>query len=162
VTDVRNNRGGSQANLAAWDTGLGLASALAIGASTSEWINGTEAEVNELIGGNDYDVLGLAGPLYGLARAAGTVDAPAGQYASASSLSDLANSLAGYQLSSGGYTYNSLTMIPNSDETVQETAYAIMALNQVNHNLYFSNMQLAGIYLRAAQLGNGGWEDYVG
>jgi hypothetical protein len=45
---------------------------------------------------------------------------------------------------------------------VQETVYAILALNQLNHNLYLPNLLSGGAYLRAAQLPNGGWEDYTG
>ncbi len=53
-------------NLAAWDIGMGLVSAVAVGADTTAWISGAEAEINELDSNDYYDVIGLAGSIYGL------------------------------------------------------------------------------------------------
>lgn len=160
---IRTSRSGTQANLAAWDIGMGLVGAAMCGASTTEWIDGTEAEINELDGNGDYDVIGLAGALYGLAFVGQEFDPTAGQHAAASNLMDLANILASYQINHGGFAWNSNYVIPNDgDEAVQETAYAILALNQVNRNAFLSNIIGAGNYLLSIQLATGGWEEYTG
>ena len=51
ITYLRNYRSGQNANLAAWDLGLGLVSAASCGVSGTElqyWIDGVKAEINEL------------------------------------------------------------------------------------------------------------------
>ena len=160
---VRTNRSGSQANLAAWDVGMGLVGAAMCGASTSEWIDGVKGEINELDGTADYDVIGLAGALYGLAYVGEEFDPTAGQHAAASNLQDLADTLAQYQISSGGFAWNSLWVIPNdNNEAIQETAYAMLALAKVNSQRYSSNIVNAGNYIMSVQLPSGGWEDYTG
>ena len=45
---------------------------------------------------------------------------------------------------------------------IQETAYAILALNEVDRAAYLSEISGAGDYLMSVQLGTGGWENYVG
>ena len=60
----RNGRSGSQANMAAWDLGMGLRQAASCGADTTDWIAGVKAEINELDKGDGtntggYDVIGL-------------------------------------------------------------------------------------------------------
>jgi hypothetical protein len=149
------------ANLAAWDIGMGLMAAASAGAGTGAWIAGTEAEIDELDGNSYYDVIGLAGALYGLAFVGEDFDPSTGEHAAASSLGDLAAILAGYQLSTGGFTWNS-NYLGNGNETIQETAYAILALNQVSRSLYLSNISLSGNYLISTQLTSGGWEGYIG
>ncbi len=161
VALIRASRSGSQANIAAWDLGIGLVGASMCGGATADWITGVEAEVNELISGNDYDVIGLAGAVYGLAFVNATFDPTAGSYAAANSVSDLAATLASYQISGGGFTYNS-TAVSAGNETNQETGYAILALNQVSRATYLTAIQGAATYLMSVQLGTGGWDDYVG
>jgi len=164
VQAIRDSRSGSQANMAAWDIGTGLYAAQAIGAPTSDWTAGLEAEVNELNGNQYYDVLGLAGAVLGLASVHETAfDPTSGEHATAGSLQDLGDILATYQISSGGFAWNKNYVIPNdNDEAVQETSYAVLALNDLDPTRYASQIALAGGYLKSAQLGTGGWENYVG
>jgi hypothetical protein len=67
VNLIRTNRSGLIANLAAWDIGIGLVGAASVGADTTAWIAGVKAEIDELDGAGYYDVIGLAGAIYGLA-----------------------------------------------------------------------------------------------
>jgi hypothetical protein len=162
VNLIRTSRAGSQANMAAWDIGIGLVGAASVWASTSEWVDGTKAEINELDGSNYYDVLGLAGAVYGLAFVGEDFDPTAGQHAAAASLRDLADILAGYQITAtGGFTWNS-GYISAGYETNQETAYAILALNKVDRYSYFGVIQNAASYLKSVQLSSGGWDNYSG
>ena len=47
--------------MAAWDIGMGLVGASMCGASTTDWIAGVKAEINELDGDYvSYDVIGLS------------------------------------------------------------------------------------------------------
>ncbi len=150
------------ANLAAWDVGMGLYAAGLVGADTGAWIDGTEAEIDELDGDGDYDVLGLVGAVLGLASVGADYDPTAGEHEAASSVADLADILAGYQLSTGGFTWSSLYMDENEDnETIQETAYAVLALREVDVQGYLSEIVAARSYLLATQLATGGWENYA-
>jgi len=148
-------------NMAAWDIGIGVVGAASAGADPSAWVAGTKAEINELSSAAWYDVLGLAGGVYGLAFVGEDFDPTAGQHAAAGSLADLAAILAGYQLPSGGFTWNANFMGPG-DETVQETAYAVLALNEFNRPLYATNLENAAEWLIGFQLPNGGWQNYTG
>lgn len=160
VTSIRAYRAGDQANMAAWDLGMGIVGAQACDADTSAWISGTEAEINELDGSKYYDVLGLAGGLCGLAVAGVSFDPTAGQHAAASNLSDLADVLASYQLQTGGFAWNSQYVIENdSNETTQETAYAVLALNAVGGHT--SGALLGSSWLTNTQLPNGGWKSWA-
>jgi beta-lactam-binding protein with PASTA domain len=162
VQAQRDRRTGGLANMAAWDLGLGLHSAYVIGADTSEWLASLKAEIDELSEMHTYDVLGLAGAVLGLAVAGEDYDPQAGQHATASSLSDLAQTLAGYQLATGGFTWYSAYMQEDTDETVQETAYALMALSKFDRSGYLTEVSDAGNYLQNTQLMTGGWENYAG
>ena len=51
-------------------------------------------------------------------------------------------------------------MIEN--EAVQETAYAILALNSVDRSAFANAIHGAADYLLSVQLPSGGWEGYVG
>ncbi len=162
VQKIRNDRASQgYANLAAWDIGMGLVAAASVGASTSEWIDGTKAEINELDGDQYYDVIGLAGAVYGLAFVNEDFDPTTGEHAAASSLADLAAILASYQINGGGFTWNS-NYVSEGNETNQETAYAILALNEFSRSTYLSNIQGATNYLINVQLETGGWDNYVG
>jgi beta-lactam-binding protein with PASTA domain len=150
------------ANMAAWDLGLALYSAYAIGAPTAAWAQGVKAEIDELDGSFGYDVLGLAGAVYGLAAAGEDYDPQAGQHASASNLSDLAAILAGYQLKTGGFTWRSLYMDPHFDETLKETVYGLLALEAFDRSSYLTQIRDAANYVQSVQLETGGWENYPG
>jgi hypothetical protein len=151
------------ANLAAFDCGMGLYAAHLVGADTKPWIAATKAEINELSPAGVYDVLGLAGAVLGLASVGETVDPTAGTHAAAGSLADLAGVLAGYQLATGGFTWNALSMKEGANnETRQETAFALLTLKEVNSSLYLDQITSAAAYLKTSQLPTGGWEDYFG
>ncbi len=163
VDTIRTARAGTQANLAAWDIGMGLYAAGLTGADTTAWIAGTKAEIDELDGNSYYDVLGLAGAILGLASVGEDYDPTGGEHAAASSLNDLANALIAYQLATGGFTWNSNYVIEDDgNETIQETAYAILALNAVNRTGYWSNIVDATNYIALVQLPTGGWANYLG
>ena len=149
VQMLRDRRSsGGIPNVAAWDLGMGLAGAASAGADTTEWIKGVKAEIDELDGTKDnYEVLGLAGAIYGLSFVHENYDPLSGDYASASSLSDLAGILAGQPLTSGA----------DDGELLQRNAYAILALNQFNRTKYLSVIQNAADYLISVQKPTGGW-----
>jgi hypothetical protein len=162
VRTLRANAG--IANLAAWDIGMGLVGAASAGVTGAEldlWIEGVKAEIDELDGTAYYDVIGLAGAVYGLAFVGEDFDPTAGEHAAASDLNDLADILASYQIAeSGGFTWNSEYVIPYEDnETIQETAYAILALAEVGG--YSDVTGSAVCYTKSVQLGTGGWENYT-
>jgi hypothetical protein len=162
VNRIRTVRSGDQANMAAWDIGTGLYAAKAIGADTTAWLAGTKAKIDELDSSNYYDVLGLAGAVLGLASTGEDYNPVAGSLSAASNLSDLANILASYQISSGGFAWNSGFVIPNDgDEATQETAYSILALNAMGTG-FNGDVSSAQNYLKSVQLANGGWENYLG
>ncbi|MHC4740297.1 MAG: hypothetical protein ACYS8Z_00135 [Planctomycetota bacterium] len=162
VNLVRTARAGQGiANLAAWDLGMGLYAAGLAGADTSAWIAGVKGEIDELDGSAWYDVIGLAGGIVGLASVGEDFDPTAGEHAAAGSLSDLGDILASYQISSGGFTWGSGAVMPG-EETVQETAYSILALDALNRASYIGNISSAGWYLQTVQLGTGGWANYIG
>jgi hypothetical protein len=166
VNYIRSSRASQGVpNLAAWDLGTGLVAAACCGVSGAQldiWIAGVEGEINELDGDGYYDVVGLAGGLYALAFVHEEFDPTGGEHAAAGSLADLADILAGYQIdASGGFTWNSNYLNPYEyNETVQETAYAILALAAVGG--HDPEIQAAGNWLLSFQLGTGGWMDYVG
>lgn len=164
VESIRTSRANQGfPNLAAWDIGMGLVGAASANAPKKEWIKGVKAEIDELDGSVDYDVIGLAGALYGLAFVQAKHDPQAGEHESASSLKDLAKILISYQLDSGGFTWNSAYMNPGEDnETIQETAYAILALNELARGKYKINTICAVNYLLSVQLPTGGWKNWAG
>jgi len=162
VQSIRDARAGQGIpNLAAWDIGMGLVGAAACGGTTAAWIDGTKAEIDELTSAGYYDVIGLAGAVFGLAYVSEDHDPIAGEHAAAGSLGDLAAALAGYQIApTGGFTWNAAWMGSYSDEAVQETAYAILALNEVDRAGYFSNIVAGADFLISSQFPTGGWEQY--
>jgi hypothetical protein len=150
-------------NIAAWDIGMGLAAAVTAGVSGSDldaWIAGTEAEIDNLDGADYYDVIGLAGAIYGLASAGADFDPTAGEHAAAGSLSDLADILALYQIfESGGFAWNKDFVIGyDCNEAAQETAYAALALAEMGG--YESEAAAAAEHLLNVQLCTGGWGNY--
>ncbi len=150
------------ANLAAWDIGIGVVGAARVGADTSAWIAGTKNEIDQLDGSAWYDVIGLAGAIIGLAEVGEDFDPTAGEHAAASSLDDLGAILASYQIgASGGFTWSSGAVAPG-EESVQETAYAILALAALDPATYGAEIHAAGAWLEGFQLPSGGWENYAG
>jgi hypothetical protein len=151
-----------QGNMAAWDVAMGLVGAAACGADTADWIIGTEDEINLLDSSDYYDVIGLAGAVYGLAYAGVDFDPTAGAHAAASSLANLGATLASYQINaSGGFAWNSAWVVDNDqDEAIQETAYAILALDKLNRAVNLPVIQKAAGYLKSVQLSTGGWRNY--
>lgn len=158
---IGDQRSGNFANLAAWDVGMGLVAAIAVGADTSDWIAGVKQEIEELDDSIYYDVLGLAGAIYGLASASEDFDPAAGAHSAANSLNDLANILAGYQIDGGGFAWNS-NYVSSGNEMTQETAYAILALNEVNRTDFINELTGGSRHLIRTQLGTGGWENHPG
>ena len=145
--------------LSTWQLGIShLAwSGASVGADTAGWVTGTENAVNALVGNSYYDVLGLAGAVYGLAYVGEDFDPTAGQHAAASSTADLGSILASYQISSGGYSWLS-SYISVGNEFIQETAYAILALDKLNRTTYLTNITNAATYIASVPLGTGGWQ----
>ncbi|MEE4195828.1 MAG: hypothetical protein V2J07_11570, partial [Anaerolineae bacterium] len=162
VNSIRSSRESSGiANLAAWDVGMGLVGAASAGADTLYWNIGVKSEIDELNSDEYYDVIGLAGAVFGLAFIDEDYDPVAGAHEAASTLAELAEILASYQITSGGFSWNANYVIPDDDnEAIQETAYAVLALNEVNHILYSEELRMAGDYILSVQLGTGGWENY--
>ena len=160
---VRASRTGANANLAAWDLGLGILGAAAVGATMTEWINGTKAEVNELSSGQFFDTLGLAGALYGLAAVHENFDPTTGSFAAAGSLADLASILVGTQVpGTGGFSFTTSAAPAAGDETTQETAYALLALSTLNPIAYATQIDSGANFLMNTQLATGGWENFTG
>jgi hypothetical protein len=150
-------------NLAALDCGMGLYAAGVMGADIEPWLLGTKAMVDQLDGSQVYDVLGLAGAVFGLASVRASIDPASRDYACVSNLPNLAATLASYQLSTGGFTWNSLMKAEGvGNETVEETAMAIRALSKVDSQKYATNIKKAEAYLKSIQLPTGGWEDFIG
>lgn len=137
----------------AWDLGIGLISATSVGIDPSEidkWVAGVKTAIDGLDNrDDDYYPSDLAGGLYGLAYAEVTEFSGDVGGISMSSVADLAAELASLQASSGAF---SLGM-----ELAQDTAYALLALNEFNRSVYIDNILSAGDYLENAQLGTGGW-----
>ena len=162
VNLIRTSRATSGiGNLAAWDVGMGLYAAGLAGVDLTDWIAGTKGEIDELDGAGYYDVIGLAGAILGLASVGEDFDPTAGEHSAAASLSDLAGILTSYQIDGGGFAWNSAYVIPNDgNETIQETAYAILALNEFDRAGYLTEIFGASNYITSVQLGTGGWENY--
>jgi len=159
IQAIHNGRS-SIPNLAAWDIGMGLVGAASCGVSGTElgyWIQGVKDEINGLDGGHSYDVIGLAGALYGLAFVGEEFDPTDGQHAEADSLAELAVALGSYQIEeSGGFAYRSDKVIPyDYNEAEQETAYAMLALEAVGG--HEPEIAAAKAWLRDVQLCTGGW-----
>jgi hypothetical protein len=160
IQALRLKYGGNVSNLAAWELGAGLYSAYIVGADTTEWLAGLKAEIDELDSEELYDVLGLAGAVLGLAASGEDYDPQAGAHAAASNLGDLAVTLAGYQISTGGFTWHGAYMGEGVDETVRETVYGCIALSEFDRHTYSSQIASAGTYLQSVQLATDGWENY--
>ncbi len=158
----------SQPNGAAWDLGLSLYDAAVIGADTTLWIDAVKTAIEQIMLGeitdfgyeNDYDVLGLAGALFGLASAGAEFDPQTGPFTAADNLRDLGDILASWQLSTGGFTFNSAAREENmGNEFIQETVYAARALFAVDRDRFWTAVHNADAYIADRQLDTGGWEN---
>lgn len=142
---------------------MGLVGAVMAGADTTYWVAGVKAEIDELDASGYYDVIGLAGALYGLAIAGVGYDPTTGAHQDASNLRELADILTSYQIGGGGFAWNSeYVILDDGNETIQETAYAMLALNSVDRATFGSQINGAADYLLSVQLGTGGWENFAG
>lgn len=142
----------------AWDLGIGLASAVAVGIDQSEidkWITGVTNAINALTTPDDWFLTDLAGGVYGLAYAGETAFPGSGHFAGKTTVAELAAELASLQDTSGVFD-------PGHQMDIQNTAYALLALNEVNRSGYLDNISRAGAYLVSVQLVTGGWENYSG
>lgn len=150
-------------NLAAWDIGMGLVGAASCGVTGTEledWVNGVKSEIDLLVGAIRYDVIGLAGAIYGLAFVGEDFDPTTGEHAAASNINDLADILASYQIDLGGFAWRSDYVIRNDyNETIQETAYSLLALYEVGKCNYSLNVHGASNYMTSVQLATGGWQN---
>jgi hypothetical protein len=154
---------GVEANAAAWDLGLSLCDAASVGAPTAPWADAVKTAIEQITLGQEYDVLGLAGALYGLASAGVECDPLAGPFTAADNLQDLADILDSWQLLTGGFTYNFDALDEGvGNETLQETACAALALNAVDRARFWTAIQRADAYVASVQLLTGGWENFVG
>lgn len=125
--------------LSPWDlsaTAIGAYNAgeMAIGDALMDSIlDGLEATT----AGDTYDVIGLAGAVWASGVTGVDLDPTTGAYAASDSTADLAAELASHQLGGGGWIWNS-TADPNdpTNQDTQATAYALLALNAFDRNLY--------------------------
>ncbi len=138
-----------------------MVGAASCGADTTAWLAGVRAEIDELDGDGWFDVIGLAGAVYGLAFVGQDYDPQAGEHAAARNLGDLAGVLASYQINFGGFAWN-MKYVNTGNEAVQETAYAVLALNEVDRHAYWRNIQGAVDYMINVQLKTGGWQNRAG
>lgn len=153
--------GVSYHNLATWDIALAAVGAHRLGANTAPFVSVLQTAIEGMEGDDYFDVIGLAGGVWALAEIGVDFDPTSGEYEAAGSLADLADILAGYQLGSGGFTWNSGYMVENDgNEAEQETAYAMLALNAFNRSTYQSELGGAANFLADVQLGTGGWGVY--
>lgn len=152
----------SQPNGAAWELGLSLYDAWSVGAPTALWADAVKTSLEQIVLGEEYDVLGLAGALYGLASAGIEFDPQSGPFAAANNLQGLADILASYQIpSSGGFPFK-YDEVGGGAEFIQETAYAARALNAVDRARFFTAIQRADAYIVSVQLATGGWINFNG
>jgi hypothetical protein len=156
----RASRG--ELNLAAWDLGFGIVSAQGLIPGEEQiWIDATKFAVDQLQVGQ-YDVIGLAGGIFGLASAGETFDPTTGFAAGTDSLSEMADLLLSFQLANGGVVYQSDQPLDPDFVNIQETAYTILALDALDRGLYTDNIHRAAGYLYDAQLATGGWRNWSG
>jgi hypothetical protein len=150
-----------------WYLGLSLASAKAVGASsTTAWASGVRSALEQLSNGttNQYRVSDLAGSVYGLASANVTTFEPlqGGPFSGASSLASLTGALASLRsTTTGAFKVDSNS--GTGSESVETTAYAMLALSAADSR-YQTDVYAAANYLRGVHLPKlsgvpRGWED---
>ena len=165
ILDLRE--GQNYKNLGVWDVGLAAAGSAMLGSSQgqlNDWAAALENGLNNWegdysTGESSFSVMGLSGGIYGLAAMDMDLSASisSGNYLDgAASLTDLADILVSYQASSGGFSMYA-DYIYDDYTGVQETAYAILALNEVDSDLYATQISSAAQWLMDVQLSTGGW-----
>ena len=154
-------------NLALWEIGRAAYGADLTGSGASEltvWGNYIETGLNAWHSeyspaGNNYAVLGLAGGILGLAALNRDLDNPiAGGDAldGAVTAGDLADILLTYQTPSGGFSkYPDYPLDPYTG--AQATALSIIALIELDADLYDTQINAAYSWLKSIQLETGGW-----
>ena len=147
------------------DPALGLISAYMCGAPTTPWADAVKVDIEFLTGPWELSII-VSKSIYALAFVGETFNPSAGNYASAESLSQLAEFLPNYQLASGGFSYYAENPPVEGDEEAGATAWAILALDKVNSALYQTQIQAAGNWLLSVQNIAGYWgfwgnENYV-
>jgi collagen type VII alpha len=153
-----NYRAGGQSNVAAWDIGISVVSASAVGVDTAPWLAQLQTEINALDAAKANDILGLAGAVYGLATTGTNFVPSAGEFAGAAGIKGLADRLAAFQVN--GTTFSKVSVPQDND--FQTTAYAVLALNQADRYSYLGNILSAADFMSASQLPTGGWEMSTG
>jgi beta-lactam-binding protein with PASTA domain len=148
------------ANLGAFDLGIGLYSAHLFGSDRDRWLMELKSEIDQMNSNSQYDILGLAGVILGLAGSGEDYDPQSGSHASASNVYDLADFLTEHQLSTGGFTWHWMFRVENLDESIRETVYAAVALAKLDRERYMTEINDAVNYLQNVQLATGGWEHY--
>ncbi len=161
-------RSGSSINLRPWEFAPLAYAAQRVGSSsqTTAFISALTDGINTLDNTDPnnvwWDMLGLSGGVFGLGLTGTDFDPTAGSFASASSTSDLADILAGFQNPNGSWYWGSNLASPDStDEDSQTTAYAMLALMSVNTSGQYNDEIIAGRnYFLGTQLGSGGFPSY--
>jgi len=153
-------------SVAAWDLSLVIAATrvAGIGQFDSALIGGirdalgTAPDGSYVLGSDGFDVVGLAGGIWGGALT-GLSAAPAvGPWSAASSNADLATILLGFQSTDGGFLQSSLALSSPVDpeQTVaQSTAFAALGLSALSRSQYFDEIDSALDTLRFFQMPNG-------
>ena len=166
IYDLRNSQG--YGNMGIWDVGVAAAGAGRLGAAQSQldiFGDQLEAGLNAwegvyATGNSSYSVLGLAGGILGLAAMGqDSLDAQinGGSHLDGlQTIGELADALTGYQAPGGGFgKYADYPLDPYTG--VQATAYAILALNEVDPVLYADNISRGANWLADVQMATGGW-----
>ncbi len=162
-----NNARDSTPNMALWDFGNIADGAVVLGASQSamdKWAGAIETGLNNWSGvyatNGHYSVLGLAGGIYGLSAMGKNLTNPISSTDTylngCADVEDLADVLVTCQAASGGFT-KYIQYVSSSYTGVQETAFAIKALQSVDPVKYASEIAAAQNWLAEVQLDNGGW-----
>ncbi len=166
---IIGRRSGGYTDLAAWDIGLAAAGAVKVGCDQSvltDWadaldsgLESWEYEYGSAAGSSYYNVLGLAGGVYGFAALGQeTLDLTGCDLETIgiTSLTELADLLASYQTESGGFSKYS-QYVNSLYAGAQATSYAILALSEVDSVKYASQISKAAQWLMDIQLSTGGW-----
>jgi hypothetical protein len=165
ISLIESNRSGSLINLRPWEFSTLAYAAQREGslAQDIEFITSLTDGINTLDDAFNYDLLGLSGGVFGLGLTATEFDPSAGSFASASSTSDLADILAGFQNGNGAWSWDDSLKDVAGEEDSQTTAYAMLALMSVNTSgQYDSEIDAGRDYLFGTQLGSGGFPSYPG
>lgn len=166
-TAVVNSRAGSgNVELAAWDLSKAAIAAHMAGETTAR-----DALMDAILDGlnmttvtdTTFDLHGLSGAIWASAVTGIDLDPTSGTYALMDSTTDLANELLNWQTPGGGWVFNSdFDPSDSSGSSTQVTAFAMLALNDLDANLYDSEIQSGLSYLRSIQDGSGQFLSFIG